>query len=91
MNEELWSATLSQIRESIPENEYSSWFSRLSFGSETDGNVVLYVPSAFFLDRFESQYKALLENTLSEIGDRQYRVSFEINKNAQNALFVINI
>lgn len=84
MNEELWSATLSQIRESIPENEYSSWFSRLSFGSEKDGNVVLYVPSAFFRDRFESQYKALLENTLSELGNRQYRISFEINKNAQN-------
>ena len=84
MNEELWSATLSQIRESIPENEYSSWFSRLSFGSEKDGNVVLYVPSAFFLDRFESQYKVLLENTLSELGNNQYRISFEINKNAQN-------
>ena len=84
MNEELWTTTLSQIRESIPENEYSSWFSRLSFGSENNGKVVLYVPSAFFRDRFESQYRALLENTLSELGESQYTISFEINKNAQN-------
>ena len=84
MNEELWTTTLSQIKKSIPENEYASWFSRLSFGSENNGNVVLYVPSAFFRDRFESQYKALLENTLSELGNGQYRISFEINKNAHN-------
>ncbi len=84
MNEELWTTTLSQIKESIPENEYASWFSRLSFGSENNGNVVLFVPSAFFRDRFESQYKVLLENTLSELGNRQYRISFEINKSAQN-------
>lgn len=84
MNEELWTTTLSQIKKSIPENEYASWFSRLSFGSENNGNVVLFVPSAFFRDRFESQYKALLENTLSELGNGQYRISFEINKNAHN-------
>ena len=84
MNEQLWITTLSQIKESIPENEYSSWFSRLSFGSEKDGKVVLYVPSAFFRDRFEQQFRDLLENTLSELGGQQYTVDFEINKSAQN-------
>ncbi|MBO4409898.1 MAG: chromosomal replication initiator protein DnaA [Spirochaetales bacterium] len=84
MNEELWITTLSQIKESIPENEYASWFSRLSFGSEKDGKVTLYVPSAFVRDRFEQQFRDLLENTLSELGGQQYTIEFEINKSAQN-------
>ena len=84
MTEELWTSTLTQIKESLPENEYSSWFSRLSFGSEENGKVTLYVPSAFIRDKFESSFKTILENTLSELGESNYSVSFEIKKDAQN-------
>jgi len=59
MKEELWNRTIAQIKEALPESEFSSWFTRLTFGSEKDGKVVLYVPSAFVRDRFESSYKAL--------------------------------
>ncbi len=85
MLEELWNRTINQIKESIPESDFSSWFTRLSFGYEKDGNITLYVPSAFVRDRFESSYKALIENTLSELGDNDYRVAFEIRKGGQAA------
>lgn len=83
MTEELWNRTINQIKESLPENEFSSWFTRLSFGSENDGKVTLYVPSAFVRDRFESAYKVLIENTLSELGEADYYVTFEIRKGSQ--------
>lgn len=80
---DLWEKTISQIKDSLPENEFSSWFSRLHFGKEEKGKVTLYVPSPFVKDKMEEEYKILLENTLNELGDSQYSVCFEIKKIAQ--------
>ena len=84
MKEGLWEETLDRIRETIPENEFSSWFNRLVFGKEEDGKITLYVPSAFVRDRFESSYRTTIEDIFNEIGDGNYSISFEIKKNAQN-------
>ncbi|MBO4394171.1 MAG: chromosomal replication initiator protein DnaA [Spirochaetales bacterium] len=84
MKEGLWEETLDRIRETIPENEFSSWFNRLVFGKEEDGKITLYVPSAFVRDRFESSYRTTIEDIFNEIGDSNYSISFEIKKNAQN-------
>ncbi len=84
MIEELWNRTITQIKEALPESEFSSWFTRLTFGSENDGKIVLYVPSAFVRDRFDSSYRSLIENTLSELGESDYTVTFEIRKGGQS-------
>ena len=84
MNEELWSRTISQIKNSLPESEFSSWFSRIYFGSEDKGKVTLYVPSNFVKDRVDAVYRELIENTLSELGESEYSVVFEVRKDAQN-------
>ncbi len=85
MIEELWNRTITQIKEALPESEFSSWFTRLKFGSEKDGKIVLYVPSAFVRDRFDSSYKSLIENTMSELGEADYTVTFEIRKGGQGS------
>lgn len=82
LTSDIWESTISQIKDSLPESEFSSWFSRLVFGGEDNGKVTLYVPSAFVRDRFESNYKELIENSLSEIGEQSFSVSFEIKKDA---------
>lgn len=84
MNEELWSRTISQIKNSLPESEFSSWFSRIYFGTEDKGKVTLYVPSNFVKDRVDAVYRELIENTLSELGESEYSVVFEVRKDAQN-------
>lgn len=84
MNEELWSRTISQIKNSLPESEFSSWFTRISFGTEDKGNVTLYVPSNFVKDRVDAVYRELIENTLSELGESEFTVVFEVRKDAQN-------
>ena len=88
MKEGLWEETLERIRETIPENEFSSWFNRLVFGKEEDGKITLYVPSAFVRDRFEGSYRTTIEDILNELGDGNYSISFEIKKNAQNQQIV---
>lgn len=83
---ELWEKTISQIKTSLPETEFVSWFSRLSFGSEDNGKITLYTPSVFVKDKFEETYKTLIENTISEIGDKLYSVKFEVKKGTQNPI-----
>ena len=83
MPEELWKTTIAQIKNSLPESDYSSWFTRLVFGGEEDGKVTLYVPSIFFKDKFEESFKGLIENTLSELGGQNYRIVIEVKKDTQ--------
>ena len=83
MPEELWKNTIAQIKNSLPESDYSSWFTRLVFGGEEDGKVTLYVPSIFFKDKFEESFKGLIENTLSELGGQNYKIVIEVKKDAQ--------
>ena len=81
---EIWEKTINQIRNSLPESEFNTWFSRVVFGKEEGGKISLYVPSTFVKDKFEDDYKALIENTLSELGNKGYSVKFEVKKDAQN-------
>jgi len=82
---ELWENTISHIKEALPENDFSSWFSRLSFGDINENKITLYLPSAFFKDKFEESFKTLIENTASELGGHPYKVSFEIKKGSNIA------
>lgn len=83
MPEELWNTTIAHIKDSLPESDYSSWFSRLVYGGEEDRKVTLYVPSKFFKDKFEDSFKDLIENTLSELGGQNYKIIIEIKKDTQ--------
>jgi chromosomal replication initiator protein len=84
MKEGLWEDTLDRLKETMPESEFSSWFGRLVFGKEEDGVITLYVPSAFVRDRFETSYKGTIQSMLNELSGENYKLSFEIKKNAQN-------
>ena len=83
MMDELWKTTIAQIKDSLPESDFSSWFTRLVFGGEDNGKVTLYVPSAFFKDKFEASFKELIENTMSELGGQNYSIILEVKKDAQ--------
>ena len=83
---ELWEKTISQIKTTLPENEFTTWFSRLTLGAEDKGKIILYTPSSFVRDKFEETYKTLIENTINEIGDIPYTVKFEVKKDAQNVV-----
>lgn len=84
MKEGLWEDTLDRLKETMPESEFSSWFGRLVFGKEEDEVITLYVPSAFVRDRFETSYKGTIQSMLNELSGENYKLSFEIKKNAQN-------
>lgn len=84
MKEGLWEDTLDRLKETMPESEFSSWFGRLVLGKEENEVITLYVPSAFVRDRFETSYKGTIQSMLNELSGENYKLSFEIKKNAQN-------
>lgn len=85
---ELWEKTINQIKNSLPEGEFNTWFSRIVLGKEEDNKIFLYVPSTFVKDKFEEEYRILIENTISELGKKPYSVKFEVKKDAQKPVIV---
>ncbi|MCF0261549.1 MAG: chromosomal replication initiator protein DnaA [Sphaerochaetaceae bacterium] len=84
ITQQIWDKTIEHFKNSLPEAEFNAWFTRLAFGSESDGKVTIYAASAFVRDRFEGEYKTLIENTLSELAQENCTVTFEIKKMSQN-------
>jgi len=80
---EIWNLTLSQIKESVPEQDYSFWFSRISLGCYEKGLLTLYVPSQFVLDRFKKNFASIISNTVSELFEEDTKVNFIIKKDGR--------
>lgn len=77
---ELWSQVLDSLKISIKGSEFTTWFGRLNFAKEENGTVTLLVPSELVKDRFATQYKDRIEKALSTIGEKPYKVTFEVGK-----------
>ncbi|HZJ88629.1 MAG TPA: chromosomal replication initiator protein DnaA [Sphaerochaeta sp.] len=75
---EFWKETASRIKETLPEQEYSTWFNRLSYLRSEEKKVVLAGASQFILDTVISRYRDLLVNTLSELTGEEIVVEFEV-------------
>ena len=82
---ELWSQTLKIVSEKVSESEYTTWFTRIGLGPVSDGKVTIYIPSAFFKDRFESNYRAMFEETLTSVVSKPMSVELVIKKDAAKA------
>lgn len=78
---EIWETALNTIKTKISEEEFHTWFERIRFSCVDGNEVKLFVPSAFFRDGFErKQYTPLIENAISEITKKTYKITFEIKK-----------
>jgi chromosomal replication initiator protein len=75
---EFWKETVSRVRETLPEQEYNTWFNRLSYLRSEERKVVLAGASQFILDTVISRYRDLLVNTLSELTGEEIVVEFEV-------------
>ncbi|MFA5447521.1 MAG: chromosomal replication initiator protein DnaA [Sphaerochaeta sp.] len=75
---EFWKETVSRVRETLPEQEYNTWFNRLSYLRSEERKVVLSGASQFILDTVISRYRDLLVNTLSELTGEEIVVEFEV-------------
>jgi len=83
ISQDIWSQALALLKEEVTENEFDTWFSRIHFGSIEGKTVTLYVPSAFFKDRFELTYSEKMEKALSKAASTAISVKLEVKKDIQ--------
>jgi len=81
---QLWDKTMAQIKDSISETEFNTWFSRLKPASLNENRFVFYVTSQFIKDKFTGDFCDMLETTMSQICGKNIQCEFEIKKFTQN-------
>lgn len=83
-NKNIWNQVLEQIKQNVSENEYNSWFSRLSYGYKKGNTTVLYASSKFVRDGLTPERKQIIKNAFSSCGiDTQ--LEFEIKKQTEQS------
>ncbi|WP_320129077.1 chromosomal replication initiator protein DnaA [uncultured Sphaerochaeta sp.] len=80
---EFWQETASRIKETLPEQEYTTWFNRIVYIGSDDRKVILAGASQFILDTVISRYKGLIVNTLSELTGEEISVDFIVKSRGE--------
>ena len=73
-----WTETVSQLKESLTEQEFVMWFSNLGYLSGTEDNIQISVPSSFYKDQISQRYGSLIGETLENICGRKLAVEFNV-------------
>lgn len=81
----LWKEAVISIQRSLSDQEFSTWFSRVSFDHEHNGTIMLSVPSKFVMDQIKQRYTNIIENAITEVSNDSVPFSFVINKVPQSA------
>ncbi len=75
-----WENILSYIKERIPAQSFSTWFSD-SKGVELKDDVLLVeFPNSFYIDWIEEHYYRILEEALGQVEGRKLRLAFKALK-----------
>ncbi len=80
---EFWQETASRIKDTLPEQEYMTWFNRIAYLKSGDRKVVLAGASQFILDTVIARYRDLIINTLSELTGEDLSVEFVVVPRSQ--------
>lgn len=73
-----WDEAINQIKETISEQEYQLWFSRLEYLRSQNDSLFISVPSSFYRDQVKSRYLGLIETKLRELFGASFKIEFEV-------------
>ena len=80
---EFWQETVSRIKETLPDQEYTTWFNRIVYSGCDEKKVILAGASQFILDTVIARYRDLLVNTLSELTGEEISVEFIVKSRTE--------
>lgn len=64
-----WNNCLSKIRANVGEDRFNAWFSKVSFREFSNNELVLLVPSRFYMEKLEDDFSSLIYSAIrSEFG-----------------------
>lgn len=74
---QMWDECLRIIRDTIPAEQFSSWFSPLSFMRYADNVLTISCPSEFFAEQLEERYIRVLGLTLKRVFGERISLIYE--------------
>jgi chromosomal replication initiator protein len=75
---EFWNETLNQLRSELGEDEFSGWFTDISFLSSGENIITVGFPSGFHRDRVKTRYQNSIKTKLKALAGRDIALEFEV-------------
>jgi chromosomal replication initiator protein len=75
---EFWNETLKQLRSELGEDEFSGWFTDISFLRSGENTITVGFPSGFHRDRVKTRYQNNIKTKLKAIAGRDISLEFEV-------------
>jgi len=77
--EGLWNEVISVLKKNLSKESVELWIKPIRVNSFVDNLLELEVPSKFFKDELEDNYKDIIETTASEIGNEKVEIKFVVS------------
>jgi chromosomal replication initiator protein len=81
-----WKESLAAIRKEISEQEYLTWFNRLTYETSKPNEIVFSVPSKFIQDQIKQRYLKTISASLQNLTGAVVDISFIIKKTSEKSL-----
>ncbi len=75
----VWSNALDLLKDELTEISYNTWIKTINPISMNNNKVVLKVPAEFNKGILESRYESLVQNAITQVTNRKYRIEFTIS------------
>lgn len=71
-----WNEVITAIKKNLSKESFELWIKPIKVNSFVDNLLELEVPSKFFKDKVEDNYKSMIEVIASEIGNKKVKINF---------------
>jgi chromosomal replication initiator protein len=73
-----WSETLNQLRSELGEEEFTGWFTDISYLRSGENTITVGFPSGFHRDRVKTRYQNSIKTKLKALAGRDIALEFEV-------------
>lgn len=74
---QMWDQCLGIIRDIVPAEQFSSWFSPLSFVSYIDNELTIACPSEFFSEQLDERYMRVIGAALKRVFNERVQIIYQ--------------
>ena len=72
-----WDSCVEKIRSNIGEDRYNTWFSKIEVQSFENNNLVLMVPSRFYVEKLEDDFYDILSKSIWSVFGKNITLSYD--------------
>ncbi len=77
--EQIWGKTKAQLKESLPDHAFNTWFEPVNAIAYADSELVLEVPNQFFFEWLKSHYQPLLEAIIKKETQSDVTIKYTVS------------